>query len=1175
MKLLLRSFNQDALQKIARIMRITAIFLLASCLTASAAGYGQKKLTIKLKDVSLEQVLDEINRQTGVPYLGNSKMLDPFQHLNVDIKDLSLDETLQKIMAGIPLSYHLENKYIIIAQKQDTSTASLSDKAPPRITLHGKIVDEKGQPLAKASVALKGTQTGTVTNDAGEFTLENIPSDGTLVVTNIGYENLEIKIKGKTDVHIVLKPFIASLQNLQVTYFTGYESISPERATGSFAQPNKYVYDNRVSTDVLSKLEGITSGLVFNTSGITGITSSTPQMTIRGLSTIYANTQPLVVVDNFPYDGDINNINPNDVESVTVLKDAAAASIWGVRAGNGVIVIKTKQGAYNRPLRIGFNSNVTVSQRPNLNYDPNFLDANDEINVEQMLFSNGYYNAPLSDPSMPATSPVVEILAQQQAGTITAAQAQQQIDAFRNLDQRGQLGKYFYQPAVNQQYYLNVSGGTAKSAYFLSGGYDDDRPTAVGSRSSRLTLNSALNFTPIKNLNILFGLNYIQANSTTDNTLGTISSTTYPYVQYADGKGNPLPIEFQYNQTYVNQVTGMGLLPLQYEPLQELRSGWNRGKSNSDDIRINTGVGYTFWKGFEADIKYQYEKTTTVGSSLLDQQAYTVRNLIDEYANLTTNPITYNLPLGDVLNNSLSNLNSNSVRGQLNFSNHWGNHAVTALAGAEVRQYLTSGNNSTLYGYNPANGSFTNINPTTYFTLNPSGASATIQSGLGVSSTTDRYRSYFANAAYTFKDRYTLSGSGRIDGSNYFGVNTNKKNVPLWSVGGKWDINKESFYHITWLPKIDLRATYGYNGNLDKNLTAITTFRYNNPPGGLTTLPNATILNFANPDLQWEKIGILNLGLDFSLVKNVVSGSLEYYHKNGRDLIGAEPEAPSTGVTTFTGNFSAMKGHGIDLRLTSINLRGRLTWTTTFLFSRATDVVIRYNGNTGVSSLLSAAKTILPIVGKPVYGVYSLPYAGLDGSGNPQGYDTTAKVSTNYATLGSPTKLSQLDYNGPARPTTFGGIYNQFTYRHITLAFNISYKMGYYFQRTSINYGSLFSTFNGNKDFTKRWQAAGDEKRTNVPSMIYPDDPLRDAFYLNSSYLIDKGDQIRLQDVLLNYDVTQGLFKKMPLFDLQLYIQANNLGILWRANKDHLDPDYPTGGIPAPRTISIGAKANF
>ncbi len=1059
----------------------------------------------------------------------------------------------------------------------------------------GKIISAlTGENLSGAVIKITNTNQNIPTNDKGEFLLSLNTGSYNLSVRSIGYKtkNINIEIPLKRRLVIELDNDDQNLKEVEIVS-SGYQNIPKERATGSFAQPNREMYEARVSTNVISKLEGITNGLVFNSPGITG--NKNDKLSIRGRSTIYANDNPLIVVDNFPYDGDINNINPNDIEDVFILKDAAASSIWGVQAGNGVIVITTKKGRLNQPIRIQLNNNITVSNKPDLFYDPNYLDAGSFIDLEKTLFDQGKYdldiasnNPTLNTSTYIPLSPVVELLnrVKQSNGTFTQTQADEQITPLRSIDLRNDLSKYFYRRSVNQQYSLSLMGGSTQNTYYISTGYDKNLQNTVGDGYDRITLNTNNTFTPVKNFQLTGGISYVQSTTLIDKTLpqlftgGNYSSFT-PYTQLADEMGNPLIVLKSYSNGFVQGAPNKGYLNWQFSPVEEISNGYNTTITKMSDIRLNAGIKYTLVRGLSVEMKYQYDNSNTTSKTLAVEKSFYARDFSNRYASVnSTGTVTSlsNIPRGGILNGDIGLQSSNRLRMVLNFNRVFKKHAFNGIVGHEVSEVETSGNSYILYGYNDDLLTSKPVNNTTTFPLNPGGSSrGSIASSGSGSSTISRFRTYFANMAYTYQDKYTLSASGRIDASNYFGVNANQKGIPLWSTGIKWDLNKEGFYNFDWLPEIKLRVSYGFQGNLDKSLTAVTTFQYSTA-ARFTNATYATVSNYGNPDLQWEKTRMLNFGADFTMIHKVLSGSFEYYNKKGIDLIGFTVFAPTSGITNLKGNYAGTKGHGVDIELNLKNIDKDFRWETSYLFSWATDEVTKYNGtNITLNGLVGGgAQNISPIVGKPVYAVYANRWAGLDPStGAPRGFDATGNISTDYATLLNPTSIDQLAYIGNARPVYFGGMNNRFNYKQFDFAFNISYKFDYYFKRNSVSYSNLITRWIGNNDYVNRWQKTGDEANTSIPSFIYPVDNNRDAFYNGAEVLVEKGDHIRLQDISLSYELDRSILTRLPFSRIKFHLYANNMGVLWRANKKGLDPDYPTGGILAPKTWAFGIKASL
>ncbi|MDT3401048.1 SusC/RagA family TonB-linked outer membrane protein [Mucilaginibacter terrae] len=1149
----------------------TKLILIAALLLASTAANAQQ-ITIKVKNASLESVFKEIRSQSGYDVFFDRNLLQKAKPVNVDFVSATLEQAMINVLKNQPLTYTIEARTVIIKDKPTQQIKPTLPQSHPA-EIMGRVTDTTGSPLNGATIRVAGRDYIVLSKSDGTFRVEADIGES-LTVSFVGYDSKTVRITeiiaGKS---IMLKMAAASLEAINVVS-TGYQSIQKERTTGSFAQPNKEMYSSRVSTDVLSKLNGIASGLVFNSNTVASRNGL--DVNIRGRSTIFANDQPLIVVDNFPYNGDINNINPNDVESITVLRDAAAASIWGVRAGNGVIVITTNKGKLNQALKIGFNANLTVFNKPDLYYNPNQLESKSYIELERFLYGKGYYNTSLSNTTTgPVISPAVKLFASNSNDIST------QLDNLNSYDVNKQLSEYFYRKAVNQQYAVNLSGGSQKVRYYFSAGFDNNLSSLNENASERITINSQNIFSVLKNLELTAGVNIVQTKRVIDNTLTNIQNRIFPYTQFADSNGKPLAVPYQYNEAFMQTQMSKGFLDWSYVPLNELGATDNTSKLM--DVRINAGLKYTLIKGLTAEVKYQYQRSDLDNRLYQGLQTWYVRNYINQFSVVSSNKVSgYNVPKGGILNLSDNNAVANNVRGTLNYTYLDKDHSITALAGYELSQTTADGNTSVLYGYDDNLATYTNINPLTSFNINPVGSS-TIASGLGISSTLVRLRSTFANAAYTYQNKYTISGSARVDGSNYFGVATNQKSVPLWSTGSKWDLSKEEFYELKWLPNISLRASYGYNGNLIQSITGITTFRYNSNATN-TNLNYAQISNIGNPDLRWEKTGILNVGIDFGTKNNLITGSFEYFIKRGTDILGFKTFPANSGITTLQGNYSDMTGRGFDLSITSRNINRAFSWYTTMLFSHATDIVTRYDVSPTSSDLVGAGGAGVPNVGKPVFGYYGYKWGGLESStGNPLGYINGA-LSQDYSAITSSTPISELEYVGPARPTYFGGLNNRFAYKGFSLSVQINFKLGYYFNAPSIFYSSIGSSGNafikGNRDYEKRWQKPGDEKITNIPSINYPFSIARDRFYQFSTINIQNASHVRLQDVSLSYDFSKAVFNNLPFNNLQLFVYANNIAILWKANKAGLDPDaipgiMINGTMPVPRSFAIGLKGNF
>lgn len=1046
--------------------------------------------------------------------------------------------------------------------------------------LIGKVLDENDKGLMGVTVSGVDGETKVLTDSSGLFQLSVRSKNLTLRFSLLGYLSQELSLGQLNGQQVVVKmvPFVQQLE--KVVFSSGYQEIAKEKTTGAVVVVDRSLLERRVSTDLLSKIENLVPGLIFNKGKSS---SGENDISIRGQSTLFASAKPLIVLDNFPYEGDLANINPNEIESITVLKDAAAASIWGARAGNGVIVISSKKGAFGSPLKIRASSSVNFGQIPDLFYSPR-MSSGDYIELEKQLFASQYYKGQETSPNRSALSPVVELLISKRDNPSLAAAVDLEIEKLKSYDFRNDFRDYLYRSPVNQQHSIQLSGGSEHQRYFLGLGMDKNVEALKGNSYQRMTINGNNTYSFFKNLlEFTAGLSY-SANKNVLNNPGTAGinsagSVIYPYARLVDQGGTPLLIAKDYRASFVAGATDFGLLDWGYSPIRELDYADNAAIRNA--FRANTQLKVKISPVLKATLLYQYGNQSTRSRNFQSLESYYTRNQINRLTVVNSNGFLERpVPLGGILDKSENVQLSSNGRIQLDYQKVWQDkHEFSMIAGAEVQSLSTQINSYRYYGYNDQNATSQPVNYLVNYVsyINPSSKNNVILNNDGLAELADRGLSYFSNVGYNLLGKYTFSGSARLDRSNLFGVKANQKGVPLWSAGVAWNLYKEQFYHLGWLPVLKLRASYGYNGNINKNVSAYTTARLAFSPSALTKLIYASILNPPNPELRWERVKIINLGLDFSSLGNRLSGNVELFFKKGIDLIGASPIPSSSGIRTFTGNSANTSGRGIDLNLSSINSTGQLKWTSDLLFSYVSDKVTTYNSAIAVGSYLQLGdgQGSYPMVGKPLYALYSYPWAGLDpGNGDPLGF-IDGKASNKWSEIIAGVKAENLIYHGPARPLYFGAIRNTWSYRNFSISANVAFKLKYFFRASSIIYSNNMGLISGHGDYAKRWKSPGDEKLTHVPSIPVSANADRDKFYTYSQVLVHKGDHVRLQDINLSYQLSKSAFKQLPVSQIQLFCYVNNLGILWKAAKTNLDPDYGMYGIPPARTIAFGAHVTF
>jgi len=1042
----------------------------------------------------------------------------------------------------------------------------------------GRVVDAYSSKAVRgASIATdKGGSTG-ATDSLGEFSIKVLPETKQLLINHISFAEKRVDLHSQVSYYrIEIEPLDNRLEEAVVS--TGYQKLPRERATGSFELIDNELLNRSVSTDILSRIENVSSAVLFDRRN-----AGSPQISVRGVSTIESNASPLIVVDNFPYEGDIGNINPNDIESISILKDASASSIWGARAGNGVIVISTKRGKRQQPIKVAFNTNLTTGDRPDLFYDRRFLNAPEFIDVEKYLFSKDYYTWMETDLSAPPISPAVQLMIAERDGKISAAEMSTKIAELKTKDVRKDYEKYLFQQLLNQQYSLSLTGGNDNTSFYLNVGHDNNRASLMRNRLHRTSINSSVSYFPMKSLELSTQLVFTDHHETFHNLgPGVINSgggrSIYPYAALGGPDGSPSAVVRDYSTAFVSGAAEQGLLDWSYKPLDELRNADYINKRS--EIRINTAAKYSLNSSISLEGRYQYQSQHGQSRNLQQRMLYYSRNLQNQYSYIDGEGIRqFPVPKGAILDNSTADLDAHSFSAQANFDRSWDRHQVSAIGGYELRQARTEGGSTRLYGYDDDKLTSVPVDYTGNFFVTPYYYKATIPNMDYLTGLLDRNSSFFANMAYTYHSKYTFSASARSDKSNLFGVKSNQKSVPLWSMGGSWRISSEKYYPFAdFVPELKLRATYGFSGNVNKSLTAYATGLYSTDY--TTGRPYLQLLTPPNPSLRWEKVRAVNFGIDFVTKNKLVSGGIEFYSKQATDLIGKISIDPTIGHSVggrneFIGNSASLKAKGIDINLHVNKQMGQLRLSSQLLFSYNRDEITRYAyQQTGISGYFSPIP--VPVEGNNRHALYSLRWAGLDAeNGDPQIY-VDGQSNKDYSKIMSLLDREDIRYNGSQLPPYFGSFRNSLTWRRLTVGFNIGYKLGHFFRRSSIDYAALYNNWNGHVDFTERWKEAGDERRTQVPSMAVPGaSSARDYIYTYADVLIEKADHIRLQDINVRYDILKKKTRNFPFERISLYGYINNVGLIWKSNSYGIDPDYPNLGYPAVRTFSIGLNAQF
>ncbi|WP_029274409.1 SusC/RagA family TonB-linked outer membrane protein [Pedobacter borealis] len=1160
--------------------KLTTFLLIITLAQVSASTFGQN-LTLKEKNITIAKVFYEIRKQTGYDVLLWSKKLDISKKIDVAFNNTPVSHVINQIINGTELKYTLNNKTIYIEQKEKSFFERLVERFL-EIDISGKVLGENGEALAGASVKIKGTSHLVITNDKGEFNFSKVDENAILVISYLGYELMEVKAKPNLG-SIRMVRSTSKLDEVNVSINTGYQKIKKDQITGAASNMNEEQYQQRtaITGNFLESLEGKIPGLVYN--GQTG------ELTIRGVSTFDAVKQPLIVLDGFPTEIDLRTINPNDITSVTVLRDAAAASIYGVRASNGVIVVETRRGKMGKPV-FTFNSSLAFQDKPDFSY-MNYISSSEFVQLQRDNFYITKPNNVLYNVGIYKMNPAQEILFKgPRPGVVnpvlTQAQVDQQLAALGSYDNLNEYQRLFYQQRQVKNVNFDVSGGSPNNTYMMGLNYIGETPVNRGSQNKQFNLNLANTFRFSSRFNFDFRGTYTNINNTTANT--PIYGDIFPYERYADDNGNPLPVSLGPRKDYItyhtstatnNALQAAGLYNQFYFPYQELTSNENTQKNSLIKFQGRLNSKITNWLNF--DLGGNYENQNVRFDQLQTEDSFTTKTLINSMAlkdAVTGKALFTNMPKGDILKRNTQKITNYTLRGQLNFSHTFGkDHSLSGILGAEQKKTVGEGYLTSFFGYDgqslivkPINmGALnTTVRPAFPFNTNGSGAKFNSTEYFNETASDRRFISYYGQATYIYKSKYVATGSFRIDKSNLFGVDPKYRNKPLWSAGLNWRLGEEEFIKKqTWVDQLQLRAATGFNGNVPlSNSGPFLTLESRLNTTLTTPLTYNDILTPENQSLKWETTQNYNFGLDYSFLKSRISGSVDYYIKRTKDIFGQYGADPTTGFNQYNANTASIENKGLEILLNSINLRQhKFEWRTQLTASFNQNKVLEVKASEFTTSQQIVSSS-LPVKGLPIGALYSYNYGGLNSNGQPYVLDRfgNQKVLA-YTNMGAGvTDLTKDDliYRGTTTPKYVLGLNNQFSLGAFDISFLLMYYGGHVMrvEQPNPNNIGIFSLtpLQGANNF---WKTAGDETKTRIPgySGASPStpgyfQPSALSGYQYASEFVRKADYIRIRDIVVTYRAKAQFLEKAGLRNTQLRFQAQN-PFRYTFSGNDIDPD--------------------
>ncbi len=1119
----------------------------------------------------MKKLFAAIKKQTGFVVWGKSDLLQKAGPVSVSVKNMPLSGFLDLVMRDQPFNYKIADKTILLFSKPARTPDGETAEAPES-PVKGRVTDSTGVPLIGATVQVMGGGRPAVTDMEGTFTLP-VVAGNILRISFIGYKTKEIAVtaamleSGNTGT-IVLSAIPSTLAELNVTANTGYQSIPKERATGSFSVITEEALGARMETNIMDRLEGTVPGLFMQNGAVN----------IRGLSTLYGNQNPLYVVDGFPYEGDLGYINPADVVNVTVMKDAAAASIYGTRAANGVISITTRHGS-GRKLTVNFSSTVFVTGKPDAGY-LNLLNSRQMVDMQQELF-NKWHPSFNDGIRREGSSKALEALYNHEQGLISETELDDILNRLRGYDGQSQLEDLYMRNRVKQRHSFSASGGNEIHRYNVFMNYTGNSGYGLRTRSEDVNVGLRDNVKVFKWLDAEIGAttNIRNGKYLRNGPEDFYRNMPYEIMQYPDG--SPAPFTMLKSPYEIERLKALGLKDETFYLLDEMDKSELSYWSNY--FRLQGGFTVKIIPGLTLDLKYQTERGTSYNKSYYKPDSYYAKNLINDAAQIDTlGEIIYNIPEGGQVYETRGNSKSYTARAQLNFDRQIApRHRLTALAGVERRAISQAATYLSKLGYNDNNLQFQPVNESALGSLKGTESLSStffwsFNNNTNFRYVEERYISAYANAGYTFNGKYNLTGSARIDNSNLFGTDPRYRYLPLWSVGASWRLTEENFMKdIRWLNSLSVRTTYGLGGNVARTVGPFLQARstFNNEARATAT----DILFPPNKSLRWEKTATTNIGIDFAVLDNRVSGSLDYYLRKSTDLLGEKLTDPTNAFPYALINYGSMKNKGFEMALNTLNIdRKHFSWNSTLALSfnknRMTDINLRDMKYDMLTQGYGVNR-----VGYPMDALFSFKYAGLDPTnGSVMLYDAEGKVVTNYDQTGTivanMTDVNGLAYSGTLRPKYTMGFTNRFTYKQFSLSVMIIANGGHVMRDVIRPVANGFGKMNVDARMMNFWRKPGDE---NVPGMLpAPDLSGAGREYYNLIWFANdknvlKADYVKVRDIALSYDFAPMMPRIKKLSSARLTLQVQN-PFSWYRNDVGIDPEaYTLASTYANRTLPV------
>ncbi len=1091
------------------VMKLTAILVFVACLQVSAKGFGQT-ITLSLKDVPLEKVFKEIKKQAGYNFIYSKQQLENTKAIDIHVTNEKVEDVLALCFKDQPITYTIEDNYVVV-KNRNVLTPREKDIYNPVKDIKGIVTDEGGNPLSSVTVIIKGSNIGTQTDAHGLYSIKNIDDNSTLIFTYVGYEQKELRVHGRNNFSIQMRPLLNSLDQ---TIIKGYYNTTKRLNTGDVSKVTADVIEKQPVLNALEAIEGRVPGLLI--SQLSGVPGGAYNVILRGRNSLANGNEPYYVVDGVPYISELptnlinpslhggsplNYIDPADIESIEVLKDADATSIYGSRAANGAILITTKKGKAGR-----MNANFTFTTGLSTpSKDIKLLNTQQYLAARHEAFNN--------DGETPGP-------------------ADHDINGDWDSTRYTNWSKKLMD---NTAHFMNaqasVSGGNTNTQYLIGVGYIRNStgfPTLIAGDGKNQLASAHFSITNFSNDRrfkmtltgfYTYNQNKVQSEDFSQDRL--IFAPDAPAVFNPDGSLNWAPLQAGQAGTWTNPYSYL----------------YNQYRAASNNLLSNLQLSYRILRGL--DIRASIGYNTLTNSEVIISPTY----FYDPAYMVTSGSSSFN-----------SQKTTNWIaEPQLDYNFSHGKHTLSALAGITFSQSDNSAQGFNAYGF-ASDGLLEDIQ-----------AASNVTSS-GTYNASYKYNALFGRASYNYDEKYILNFTGRRDGSSKFGPGKQFGN--FWSLAGAWIFSKEPIFNRkpSFFSFGKVRGSYGTTGS-DKigdyqylQLFQPTYYSYQYLNGLYAS-------SLFNPDLAWETDKKLEGGIELGFFNNRLSVELSVYRNQSSNQLVNAPLSSVTGFGSLPANLPAtVQNSGKELQVTSTNIKSKnFTWETTFNMSWQSNKLVSF------PNLANTAYATIYEVGKSTSLTHLFKYGGInDTTGLYQFIDNKGTVTYFPNTDGNMDRTVTLDL----APKFFGGMTNTIQYKGFMLNFFFMFVKqisGTLFATYQAMPGALANIPAYNLD---RWQKPGDKATYQKFSQDYGLLPYHTfTIAQGSDFAYGDASYIRLKNINISWELPTEWKNRMHLLTARFFIQAQNLATITKYKG--IDPETQGTTTPVPKTWAAGFNLSF